>query len=82
MQFSYIHFFVGSGNSKSYKLEANKYSRVKNLKLIPGTVLFAELVREKVDSLIETETERYSLHVIDALRLGEFSLADLSFNER
>lgn len=73
---------VGSENSKSYKFNTKKYNKVKRLKLIPGTILFGELVKEKIPSTTENETERYSLHVIDALRLGEFNIANLPYNER
>lgn len=55
---------------------------MKKLRLVPGTILFGELVREKVESTIENQIECYSLHVIDALRLGEFNVADLPFSER
>lgn len=77
-----IIYFAGSGNSRSYRLDADKYKKVKNLRLIPGTILFGEFVKEKVESAIEQDVERYSLHVIDALRLGEFDLANLPFTER
>lgn len=52
--------------------------------LVPGTLLFAELVKEniKLKSTRDESVEKYSLHVIDALRLGNTSLADLTFNER
>lgn len=50
------------------------------MNLIRGTVLFGELVKE----LTNKDDQKYNkcLHVIDALRLGETSLADLPYQER
>lgn len=62
---------------------------MKNLHLVRGTVLYGEFVKEKIhsksqssDSEAENECYRYSLHVIDALRLGDQSVTELKFHER
>jgi len=58
----------------------------KKLQLVRGTLLFGEIVKEEVVEKspdgYECEVQRQSLHVIDALRLGGTSLADLPFSER
>lgn len=75
--------------SKVYRLQINKWVKVKNLQLCKGTVLYGELVKEisslKSDEIFapnEKHKYRYTLHVIDALQLGEKSLANLRFKER
>ncbi|KRT81962.1 hypothetical protein AMK59_5051 [Oryctes borbonicus] len=80
---NFCHIFVGMSNSKVSKLVGNKWVKVKNMHLNRGTVLYGEIVKEKCISMRDgIETEKLSLHVIDALRLGDVSLADLSFEER
>ncbi|GJQ76908.1 hypothetical protein Trydic_g15109 [Trypoxylus dichotomus] len=77
------HIFIGASNSKVSKLVDSKWVKVKNMHLNKGTVLFGELVKEKCISIrTGEETIKFSLHVIDALRLGDVSLADLPFEER
>lgn len=80
--------YQGVGGSRVYRLQRYKWVKVKKLQLIRGTLLFGEMVKETV---IERSTEsqecekliqKHSLHVIDALRLGDTSLADLPFKER
>lgn len=53
-----------------------------NLKLVEGTILYGELVKEYNVSEGFQEIETKCLHVVDALRLGDIALSDLSFNER
>lgn len=65
-----------------YRLLKYKWVRVKNLNLVCGTLLYGELVKENSHNKNFDVTEIKSLHVIDALRLGDISLADLSFDER
>lgn len=75
--------YAGVSNSKVLKLVGNRWIKTRNIRLNRGTLLYGEMVKEKCISMQEgTETEKLSLHVIDALRLGETSLADLSFPER
>lgn len=63
-----------------YRFQRNRWVKVKGVELVRGTVLFAELVREFTGE--DDTSNRKSLHVIDALRLGETSLADLPYHER
>lgn len=81
--------FLGIGSSKVYRLQRNKWTKVKNVKLCNGTLLYAEFVKEQLQprsqktKLATSECYcKYSLHVIDALRLGDKSLANLRFTER
>lgn len=75
--------FPGVGCSKVYKYQNSKWTRVKlDFKLVEGTILYGEIVQEhNISEKLEAHEKR-SLHVIDALRLGDTSLADLSFAER
>lgn len=77
------HIFAGVGAMSAYKLQNRKWVNVKGLKLVKGTLLFGEIVTE-ISSQAETteKLEVKTLHVIDALRLGDISLADLDFQER
>lgn len=59
------------------------------MQLCKGTVLYGEFVKEvneiKTDgsnTLNEKRRNRYALHVIDALQLGEQSLGNMRFKER
>lgn len=67
-----------------YRLQGNKWVRVKNLHLVRGTILYGELVKEKhyMENGAGKMGLKYSLHVIDALRLGDLYLTDLKFEER
>lgn len=50
-----------------------------------GTLLYGEWVKEKVIMEHSSSSEimhRHSLHVIDALRLGDLKLTDIKFEER
>ncbi|XP_063919988.1 cap-specific mRNA (nucleoside-2'-O-)-methyltransferase 1 isoform X2 [Zophobas morio] len=78
------NFYAGVGFSKVYRLQYNKWVRVKNLQLIRGTLLYGELVKEKYYAKDSSDQPqyKYSLHVIDALRLGDLNLADLDFEQR
>lgn len=88
LDYIFCNFSKGVGDGITYKLDRNKWRRVKNLHLAVGTCLLGELIKENVkfkttDPLQpEKECEKYSLHVIDALRLGNVSLADLPLQER
>ncbi|KAF2902960.1 hypothetical protein ILUMI_03229 [Ignelater luminosus] len=77
------NFYAGVGGSRVYRLQRYKWVKVKHLKLIRGTLLYGEMVKETV-AIQECEklVQKHSLHVIDALRLGDTSLADLPFKER
>ncbi|KAK9718089.1 FtsJ-like methyltransferase [Popillia japonica] len=82
-QVNFCHIFVGVSNSKVCKLMGNQWIKVKNMHLNKGTLLYGETVKEKcVSWRTGVETEKLCLQVIDALRLGDISLADLSFEER
>lgn len=76
------------GASKVYRLQRRKWVKVKNVQLVRGTLLYGELVKEcnvfKKDVNVNPDGRgfKYSLHVVDALRLGEKSLSDLKFKER
>lgn len=75
------------GNSHAHKINSDgSYSRVKNLYLPFGTLLLGEFVRESEeledDDTCVTKKDKYSLHVIDAFKLGEMKLEDMSFRER
>ncbi|RZC32066.1 cap-specific mRNA (nucleoside-2'-O-)-methyltransferase 1, partial [Asbolus verrucosus] len=82
------NFYAGVGLSKVFRLQCNKWVKVKNLQLTRGTLLYGELVKEDFIAKntcilnIELQQHKYSLHVIDALRLGDVSLVDLKFEER
>ncbi|VEN43647.1 unnamed protein product [Callosobruchus maculatus] len=83
---NHCNFYVGLSSSKVYRLQRNKWVKVKNLALGRGTVLYGEFVKESVKLKNRNAEEkcsfRYSLHVIDALQLGDKSLMNLSFKER
>lgn len=82
-QSNFCNIFIGTSNSNVSKLVGNKWVKMKNIKLSKGTLLFGEIVKEKSLSIRDgIETEKFTLHVIDALKLGGLSLADLSFDER
>jgi ATP-dependent DNA ligase len=76
------------GLSKAYRLQCNKWVKVKNLQLCRGTLLYGELVKEKSfsnnnsDEEAEKEEYKFSLHVIDAIQLGDHNLSNLNFEER
>lgn len=80
--------FLAVGNSRVYRLQRSKWVRVKDVKLAQGTLLYGEMVKERIVQRVpgasdyKKEIQRQSLHVIDALRLGNTSLADLPFTER
>ncbi|KAF5297429.1 hypothetical protein FQR65_LT01360 [Abscondita terminalis] len=79
------NFYAGVGDSRVYRWQCTKWVRIKKLALIRGTLLYGEMVKEKVlekrgDEV--KEATRRSLHVMDALRLGDTSLADLPLQER
>lgn len=77
------------GSSKAYRLQRNKWVKVKNLQLCKGTLLYGECVRENIEPK-PTKSEatnqesyyKYTLQVIDALRLGDQSLSNMRFEER
>ncbi|KAK4873141.1 hypothetical protein RN001_015170 [Aquatica leii] len=79
------NFYVGVGDSRVYRWQCSKWVRIKKLLLIRGTLLYGEMINEKVLKKVDDEVKevtRRSLHVIDALRLGDTSLADLPLRER
>lgn len=60
---------------------------MKNMQLCKGTVLYGEFVKEKIEPKLNEISDRnqiyrYTLHVVDALQLGEMSLINMRFNER
>lgn len=73
-------FITGLGKNRVYRYQRSKWVRVKCVKLVRGTVLFGELVKEFASKA--SRKYKKSLHVIDALRLGDTSLADLPYQER
>jgi cap1 methyltransferase len=82
------NFYAGVGLSKAYRLQCNKWVKVKNLQLCRGTLLYGELVKEKSfsnnnsDEEAEKEEYKFSLHVVDAIQLGDHNLSNLNFEER
>lgn len=80
------NFYAGVSVSKVYRLQKHKWVRIKNVQLSRGTLVYGEFVKEKctTKSLQDQEIEyiQYSLHIIDALQLGEQNLSDLDFSER
>lgn len=54
------------------------------MQLSKGTLLYGEFVREKVALKEDPNSElyKYSLHVIDALQLGEKKLLNVKYTER
>lgn len=76
------HFYAVLGGSRVVRLLKRKWKTVKNLNLIAGSLLYGEMVKEYSlnDDLKKVETK--SFHIIDALRLGDVSLADLPYSER
>ncbi|XP_057661537.1 cap-specific mRNA (nucleoside-2'-O-)-methyltransferase 1 isoform X4 [Diorhabda carinulata] len=79
------NFYTGT-NGKVYRFQKGKWIKIKNIQLCNGTVVYAEFVNEKcvtrVNGNKRSENTRYSLHIIDGLRLGERNLADLTFSQR
>lgn len=79
------NFYTGT-NGKVYRLQKGKWIKIKNIQLCNGTVVYGEFVNEKcvtrVNGNKRSESMRYSLHIIDGLRLGEKNLKNLTFSER
>ncbi|KAK4874098.1 hypothetical protein RN001_013458 [Aquatica leii] len=78
------NFYVDVGDSRVYRWQCSKWVRIKKLLLIRGTLLYREMINEKVLKKVDDEVKevtKRSLHVIDALRMGDTSLADLSLRE-
>lgn len=76
------NFYAALDDSNVCRFQQSKWVKVKKLKLIAGTVLFGEMIREKIVEDSGRKTIKQSLHVIDALRLGDKSLMNLSFSKR
>lgn len=76
------NFYAALDDSNVCRLQQSKWVKVKKLKLIAGTVLFGEMIKEKIVEDNGRKTIKQSLHVIDALRLGHKSLVNLSFSKR
>lgn len=74
--------FVATADRKIVKLHNHVWLKIKNLKLIKGTILFGEVVMEKCLDKGTAREEVKSLHVIDAIRLGDTIIVDLPFKER
>ncbi|CAH0547027.1 unnamed protein product [Brassicogethes aeneus] len=80
---SNCYFYAGVGYTKVYRFQKDKWVKVKNLQLNKGTLLYAEFVKEKNTYNGNSKTFfKYSLHVIDAVSLGEKILTNLKFFER
>nr|XP_023021748.1 cap-specific mRNA (nucleoside-2'-O-)-methyltransferase 1 isoform X2 [Leptinotarsa decemlineata] len=78
-----IHFYAAVGSSRVFRLQKTEWTKLKNLQLCMGTLLYGEFVKERViNETKENSTFRYSLHVIDALRLGDKNVFELTFTER
>ncbi|KAB0797706.1 hypothetical protein PPYR_08699 [Photinus pyralis] len=75
-------FYSAMDDSNVCRLQQSNWVNVKKLKLIAGTILFGEMVKETVVEDNGRKTRKRSLHVIDALRLGHKSIANLPFTER
>lgn len=73
---------MDDSNSNVCRLQQSNWVNVKKLKLIAGTILFGEIVKETVVKDNGKKAIKRSLHVIDALRLGHKCIANLSFTER
>lgn len=76
--------FSGLGCSKSFRFLNGKWIKINHLNLVKGTLLFGEFVKEicTYHPGCETFEERYSLHVIDAIRLGDMDLRSYTYSER
>lgn len=76
------NLFTAVSGSRVYRLQNHKWIKVKNLSLVSGTILYGEIVKEVTVDENFHAVEKKCLHVIDAMRLGDVSLADLSYEER
>lgn len=76
------NIYAAIGGSRVFRLQKSKWVRIKNVRLVKGTLIYGEMVQEKCINKSNEEIEKQSLHVIDAMRLGDISLADLPFTER
>ncbi|XP_018567759.1 cap-specific mRNA (nucleoside-2'-O-)-methyltransferase 1 isoform X2 [Anoplophora glabripennis] len=80
--------YAAVGASKVYRLQRKRWVKVKNLQLVKGTLLYGELVKEwnifRKDISVDPDAQSYkqSLHVVDALRLGDTNMSNLKFKER
>ncbi|XP_066148477.1 cap-specific mRNA (nucleoside-2'-O-)-methyltransferase 1 [Euwallacea fornicatus] len=78
-----LNYFAGVGYSKVYRLQSKKWLQVNHLKLVKGTLLYGELVKESYYHLNSRELKtRYSVHVIDAMFLGSLDIRNYTFPER
>lgn len=81
-----MYVFLGVAHTKAFRYDKNTktWHRAKGLHLFPGTVLYGEMTKEIITTHQEDDNkfEKFSLHVIDAIKLGDVSLMDLPFNER
>lgn len=67
------------GCNRVFRFQKVHWSRISNVELIRGTVLYGELVEEVCEI---TGDITKSLHVIDALRLGKIALNQFNYVER
>lgn len=76
--------FSGLGAGKSFRFLNGKWSKISHLNLVKGTLLFGEFVEEicTYHSGYEGFEKRYSLHVVDANRLGDMDLRNYTYLER
>ncbi|XP_066255913.1 cap-specific mRNA (nucleoside-2'-O-)-methyltransferase 1 [Euwallacea similis] len=78
-----LNYFAGVGHSKVYRLQSKKWLQVNHLKLVKGTLLYGELVKETYCHLNSRELKtRYSVHVIDAMFLGSLDIRNYTFLDR
>lgn len=75
--------FSGLGG-KSVRFLNGKWKKITHLNLVRGTLLFGEFVKEicTYHPGYEGFETRYSLHVIDAIRLGDMDLRHYTYLER
>lgn len=76
--------FSGLGAGKSVRFLNGKWNKISHLNLVRGTLLFGEFVKEicTYHAGYQGFETRYSLHVIDAIRLGDMDLRSYTYLER
>ncbi|XP_060520578.1 cap-specific mRNA (nucleoside-2'-O-)-methyltransferase 1-like isoform X2 [Cylas formicarius] len=74
-------FFLGDNRSNVYKFVDRNWKYIPNILLTPGTLIYGDQVTEQVE-MHDKQTEKLSLHVIDALFLGNDKLQESGFHER
>ncbi|CAG9855807.1 unnamed protein product [Phyllotreta striolata] len=80
------NFYASTSYSKVYRLQNQKWVKIKNIQLSKHTLCYGEFVKETCITKSETNNEienvRYSLHIIDAIQLGDCNLTNMNFSKR